>query len=437
MQLGARHSITITPIMDGELFFPSAWLQDIRVNYGTIAPMYQRLQNGRSLTITNSDLHRSHSVFIGSPDEEYGFSLDIVTLLDNEVTVNTREFFPGESMTLTLQAGAETTITVLEAEGHLEISFPDIDEITSRESARGALVRHEIEPGQSVYVGFSGEESVSIIPVTDDTNSDAVLDYVRYYEGEMDSFGTFAVGSQIVFEEGQSALITNSSDEYITLRIPQIYLDNGLQIEESEYIALFRYVVDLPVQIENRDRRYNHSFTVVNETTRNIRNAAALEFVTYAAGTGNNITDFGEHRLGTIEMTPAQRMVVAPVPDGINPSIIFPAEWYGLYFRITAAQEAPLHRVTLVPGRRLTITNNTRHTFELHNNSSTSAAGYFVSTLLTGAQRRVYRGSAEEPAYGSIEIVANSEIRITATTGADLELWLPARWARQLRFTVR
>jgi hypothetical protein len=420
--------------MDGELFFPSAWLENLRVAYGTISPMYQTLQSGHSLTITNNDEHRSHSVFINSPDEEYGFRLDYVTLLDDEVTVNTREFFPGDRMTLTLQAGAQTTITILESVGHLEISFPDIDEITFVQIMQGALARRVLEPGQSVSVSYGGEDYIRILTVSDETNSDAVLDSVRYYENEIDSFGPFAVGTHIVFAEGQSTLITNSSDEYITFRIPQIYLDNGLEFEETEDEALFRLVVDSPVQIENRDRHYNHSFAVQNETGRNLRGRRALEFITFAAGTGNNIVDFGERGLGEIELPPQQRMVVAPVPDGISPSIIFPAEWYGVYFRTSAALETPLHRITLRPGRRLTVTNNTRHSFMLHNNSETTAAGYFITTLPPGP---LHRGSVNEPAQGPIDILANTEIRITATTGADLELWMPTRWARQLRFTVR
>jgi len=460
LQLAARHSISITPIMDGEMFFPSAWLGDINVGHGTISPVYQTIQMGRSLTITNTDAHRSHSVFIRCPDDETGFVIDYVTVLDDEVTFNTAEILPGGSKTLTLQAGAQTTITILEAEVPLAISFPDIAEITSVSSPAGAIVRHVLEPGQSVYVSYSGEEPVSVLPVSDKQNSDARLDYVRYYDDEIEAFGTFALRSAISFAEGESALITNASDEEITLRIPQFYLDNGLALQASDSPALFRLMATSPMQVENRDRHYNHSFSVQNETGRNVRQGASvLEFVTYSAGSSTNIVDFGERGLGTLEIPAGQRMIIAPVPNGITPSIIFPAEWYDVYFRTSAAQEAPLHRITLRPGRRLTITNDTRNRFELQNNSETSAAGYALVTtppreqrrelvyqcIITGAryysyvsvQTPVHRGSVDNPAHGLIEIPANSTVVITATSGANLELWLPARWARQLRLAER
>jgi len=458
LQLAARHSISITPIMDGEMFFPSAWLRDINVGHGVISPVYQTIQPGRSLTITNTDAHRSHSVFIRCPDEENGFVIDYVTVLDDEVTFNTAEIVPGGSKTLSLQAGAQTTITILEAETPLAISFPDIAEITSVSSPAGAIVRYMLDPGQSVYIRYSGEESVRVLPVSDERNSGAVLDYVRYYDDEIESFGTFALRAAISFETGQSALITNAADEEIILRIPQFYLDNGLNLQASDSPALFRLVATSPTQIENRDRHYNHSFSVQNETGRNVRQGASvLEFVTYS--TGIDIADFGELGLGTLEIPAGQRMIVAPVPNGISPSIVFPAAWYGVYFRTSAAQEAPLHRITLRPGRRLTITNNTRNRFELQNNSETSAAGYALVTTPPREQRRelayqcmitgvrhysyvsvqtpVHRGSVDNPAHGLIEIPANSTVVITATSGASLELWLPARWARQLRLVER
>jgi len=428
LQLAARHSISITPIMDGEMFFPSTWLRDIRVGHGVISPIYQTIQSGRSLTITNTDAHRSHSVFISCPDDEIGFVIDYVTVLDDEVAFNTAEIFPGESKTLTLQAGAQTTITILEAEAPLAISFPNIAEIASVPSPAGAIVRYVLEPGQSVYISYSGEESVRVLPVSDEQNSDAKLDYVRYYDDEIESFGTFALRSIISFEEGQSALITNAADEKITLRIPQFYLDNGLTLQASDAPALFRLVAASPAQIENRDRHYNHSFSVQNETGRNLRQGASiLEFVTYSTST--NIADFGERGLGTLEIPAGQRMIIAPVPNGITPSIIFPAEWYGLYFRTSAAQEAPLHRITLRPGRRLTVTNNTRNSFVLQNNSETTAAGFVFG--------RVMASQEVNPLQGPIEIDARTEIVITATSGANLELWLPTRWARQLGLVER
>ncbi|MCL2286776.1 MAG: hypothetical protein FWC32_10505 [Firmicutes bacterium] len=530
IQLGSRHSITITPILDGEMFFPSAWLEYIRVGYGTVAPIYQTLQSGSSLIITNNDTHRPHSVFIRCPEEEYGFTIEYVTLLNDDATFGIREIAPGDSMTLTLQAGAQTTVTIAESETLLTISFPDIDEITSQPAAAGALaryilepgqgsltlynshphssytvsisssditqgftidystvlddqvtfntieavprrtvnltlqsgaeititaveaaeqlivrfagieeitatsgdsvavVRHVLQPGQSVYVSYTGEDSVGVLTFVERGVRDAALDFVRYYDGDIDTFGTVDVGSSIIFAEGESAIITNSGDDEITLQIPKFYLENGLELQESDSPALFRLNVTWPTQIENRSRHYVNSFNLQNETRRSVRQGAnVLEYVIYS--TGNNISAFGQRGLGTIEIPANQRMVVAPVPNGITPSIIFPAEWYGVHFRISRAQETPLHRITLTPGRSLTIYNNTRHEFVIQNNAATTAAGFVFG--------RVRNVTDANPLNHAIQIAPRTDVTITATNGADLELWLPARWARQLRFSTR
>ena len=530
IQLGSRHSITITPILDGEMYFPSVWLEYIRVGYGTIAPMYQTVQRGSSLRITNNDTHRAHSVFIRCPEQDYGFTIEYVTRLNDDVTFGIREISPGDSMTLTLQAGAQTTITIAESETPLSISFPDIEEITSQPAAAGALaryilepgqgsltlynnhshssytisisssdvtqgftidystvlddqvtfntieavprrtvnltlqsgaeititaidaaeylvvrfadideieatsgdavavVRHVLEPGQSVYISYGGDDAVRVMTFVERTVRDATLDFVRYYEGEIYTFGTMGAGSNIMFRDRESAIITNSGNDGITLQIPQFYLENGLELTETDSPALFRLTVTQPMQIENRSRHYTNSFDVQNETTRSVRQGAnVLEYVVYSTST--NISGFGQRGLGTVEIPAGQRMVVAPVPNGITPSIIFPAEWYGVYLRTSRAQERPLHRITLQPGRTLTVYNTTRHDFVIHNNAATTAAGFVFG--------RVRNVTNVTPLNHAIEIAPRTDVTITATNGADLELWLPTRWARQLRFSTR
>jgi len=427
LHLSAGQSISITPVMDGELYFPYAWLRDLNIGYGVLSPRYQTFRQGTSLTITNTDPGRTHSVFISCPDEEYGFVIDYTTLHDDEVTFNTRETLPGNNMTLTLQPGAQTTITILEAEDNLAISFPDIPQITSRPSQTIAIVRHELEPGESVYISFECEEdeAVRIIPVGELTSSNSVLDYVRYFEDEIESYGTIALRSAVTFTNGQSALITNPSDEVITLRVPYIYLENGLELTETDATALFRMDVTSPIQILNRDRLYNHRISVQNETRRNLRSGeSALEYVQFA--TGNNIAAFGQRGLGHIEIPADRRIVIAPVPNGIVPTVMFPAEWYNRYFRITDVVEAPLYRITLRPGQRVTITNNyTRNDFIIQNNSSTTAAGFVFG--------QIARNQVINPQQGVITIPAREEVIINATSGADLELWFPRQLLRQVR----
>jgi len=453
VQLLQNQSITITPLMNGELVIPYTQLEYLRVEAGVLTPMYRTLSPGYSLTIENSDLGRSHNVFIRCPENENGFVVDYAIIRDGQVTVNTLQAFPGGGVTISLPPSSQTTITIIEAETHLAISLPNIDAITAIPSLAAASSRIALEPGRSVYITNLGEDTARVLPLTELANSTAVLDFVRYYDGDIIAFGTSAVRTSLLFEEGQSALITNASDEVITLHIPTMYLQNGLELEEAEAVALMRREISSPLQIENRDRLYHHSFLVQNETNRTVAQGAnVFEYVRYTTST--NIVAFGERGLGSVEVPASQRLVVAPIPNGIVPTLVFPAEWYGSHFRISNAVEAPLHRMTLIPGRSVTINNFTQVGFVMQNNSAITAAGYIVTVTPPGEMRRellwqdpvtgfreythrfvrevMTRGTLTAPAQGPIELPPQSEIIITATPGANLELLIPRRWARQL-----
>jgi len=359
------------------------------------------------------------------PDEANGFLLDFTTVVDGEVTFGILESATGDSLAILVPGGAQTTITIVESGGNLALQLPDVDAITLAQTTTTAVIRHVLEPGQSIYISHEGEYDAVVLPLAELATSRATLDFVRFYDGDIENFGTLPLRTNIVFAGGESARITNSTDEYITLRIPGFYLENGLTLTETNMAALFRKDITSPVQIENRDRRYNHEFTIIGETTRNFaQNTAVLDYVLYALRT--DIASFGTHNPGTVTVPASRRMVVAPTQNNFTPTIVFPAEWYGRYLRLIPAQQAPLYRITLTPGSRVTITNHTRTRFTMHNNSTTSAAGFVFNYT---------RGGENIPLQGPIDILPMTTTTITATPGATLELWLPARWARQLRIT--
>ena len=434
IQLNGGQSITITPILDGELYFPHAWLADLDIGYGTAAPRYQTLRVGTSLTISNTDRGRTHSVFIRCPDEYSGFTIDYTTTTaQDDVSFNSREILPGNSMTVTLQPGSTTTITLLESDGPLNISFPAIPEITSRTAQAAAITRHTLEPGQSVYISFDNNEDeyVNILPWHEVSGTTATLDYVRYYyDGEIDSYGTLRVRNNITVHGETSLHITNTYEEAITLNIPYVALQNGLALRRVTDPALFRLVVDGPVQVSNLDRNYNQSFGVLNETRRNLRSGASvLEYVRYSTGT--TIDGFGERGLGEFEIPANQRIIIAPVPGGIYPTILMPYARHDRYFSFTEVADAPLYRITLRPGQRITVNNPTRYEFILRNNSERTAAGFVLGRI--PANRRTQDIDALS---GPIVIEARAEnVIITATSGANLEIYLPRRYASRLRIT--
>ena len=421
VQLAANQSITITPLVYATLFYPTAW--DISIDGGIATPIYQTLQTGRTITVTNSDLHRSHNIFLRCPDEAGGFMLDYAIVTDGEVRFGILESLTGDAISLAVPGGAQATITIIESAAPLAVSLPSVDSISMVHSTAAAVVRNVLAPGKSVYISHEGEDDARVLPVAELATSRAVLDFVRFFDNEIENFGTLPLRAGIIFAEGDSARITNPSNEYITLRIPAFYIDNGLAVTATNTAALFRKDITSPVQIENRNRRYNHEFTIVAETGRNIaQNAAILDYVLYALRT--DIASFGTHSVGIVTVPASRRMVIGATSDNITPTIVFPAEWYGRYLRITPAQEAPLHRITLAPGSRLTITNHTRTRFVMHNNSATTPAGFVFNYV---------RGGVNTPLQGPIDILPTATTTITATPGATLELWLPTRWARQLR----
>jgi|GEM_PF-1037462 len=423
IQLSAEQTISITPSTDGVLYFPLAWLGTVRVERGAVAPVYTPLRAGQSVTVTNNDSLRSHNVTVRCPNNNSGFALDYTVQHADSVQFNSVQHTPGAVHTISLPADATATITALEATGHLALRVPDIDVIVVEEGTAAAVARHEIAPGMSVRVRYSGTEMVGVTPVSANATSDVRLDYVLLYGREVDSFGTVELRSSVSVGDGLHVLLTNPSDQVITLRVPQVHVDNGLTFEVTDAQALYRRAVDRPLTIENRNRNLTRGFALRNETRRNVRQGAfVLEYVRYS--TGNNIAAFGQRGFGDMDVPGAQRLVVAPVANAVQPTIIMPMEWYNRYFRITNAQAAPLYRITLTPGRRLIVNNRTRDTFTIQNNSANTAAGFVIG--------QVPREQDIVPQEGVITVSANREYVITATSGANLELWLPVRHARQL-----
>jgi len=398
LPLGANQTVAITALMDAEMFFPYAWRAAFGLGADTTAPAYNALEAGDTITVTNDDLTRAHSVFLHSLED---FTVDYTITHEDALTFNTRESLGGESFAITLQPGATATITVLEAYANLHVSLPAVNEVSATLGDIAALARHILEPGQSLYISYEGNYTARFLPIAH-MAVNLSLDFVRYENGYISDFGTRAVRSQFVLTDDESVLITNSTEEVILLHIPQAYLENGLEIEETNRIALHRHVADATVQINNRDRLYNHSILVLNETARNVEHDAhVLDFL--ALTSNINIVDFGTRPLGLANIPVGQRLTIASNTTGVIPTIIFPAELLGSSLTISnAADDQLLHRFTLTPGRSISVRNPFRDLFIIRTNS------------------------------GTIEILPNSIITITAPIGENMELYLPMHWAIRL-----
>ncbi|MCL2372341.1 MAG: hypothetical protein FWC78_02945 [Defluviitaleaceae bacterium] len=466
LQVLTNQTMAITPQGDGKLVFPQIWVEDIGINQSTATPaMFQELAPGQTLTITNNEALRTHRVFITNPDAGYDFSFDYVLQNEDDVSFGTREIVADDRSEFFLRGGSSVTITALDEV--LAINIPQVDTLNTRLGATSALTRHELNPGESMMLENSGDSNIWLLTTSEDS---ANIDYLRRYmpSEEIISFGrtqansasnmpasdTARAGANAFRLPGnESAHITNVSDEVITLHFSEI---DELSITTTSRQALFRRQLTQgqAVQVTNVDRHYNHSFQIVNESRRSPGQTRVFEYVRYS--NRENIASFGEAPIGEMEVRSGGRVNLMPLDSShFDISIVFPREWER-YLSVTTWNEAPLHRITLIPGQRTTITNNLSRSFTMRNNTSpTSAAGYFLHILPpaeleqypwvtcpdTGetiyldvtTREPIYRGSEDEPIYGPITLSPRHEVTIFATVGADLELWLPMRWARMLR----
>jgi len=489
ISLGAHQSIQLTPLMNANLYFPHPWRESISIlnEASAPAPAYRTIAPGASLTVENNDPFRPHTIFIRCEADSGLYSFDYLMQYDNDISFNVFENVTESQTTLVLPSGASMTITATGGYRALALSIPEIPEISSNSSIATALTRHVLEPGQSIYISNSSANALYLLATAN--GNDVRLDYVRYYirTGVLDTFGRMDIQDfqhNFSLSNGQSVLIT-SPDYLVTLHLPQLLLDNGLTFESRDTAALYHHVLSYGdvLQIDNVNRQYNHSFLVHDISSRanrrNQQNDYSYEFV-HSDSRGvldYGMTGFGHH------VVPARSVVSLMPREGVELSVAFPTAWYGRYFQLSEGEEAPLHRITLPPGRSVTLNNRSRMNFAIANNSRNAGAGFLLRgpgeyvrvyhevvlnhgemispgqffppewSLLfdfsqlppvpappqIGVQHRYeyvpsrrIRLNSDIPEQGNIYLPTNTRLTVTAALGTDLEIWMPTTWARVL-----
>lgn len=435
LTIAAQQSVTITPLENGQIYFPNAWLEDLEIENGSAAPVHVFLYPSDSIRIENTDPLRTHTILIRCAEDtgdEFGF--EYVLHYDDDVSFNVNDDFLSPQATVSIPAGGVLTLTATQAAENLAIRVPDVPAITTRNVTVAPLVRHALVEGESVYISNEGDDAKILI------QSDESVDFVIYDEdGAILDFGR--VEEYILIEENHSALLTAPDDEatLIFLREPD------LTLEASEEIALVRQVFEYGevLQINNNDRRFNRSILIHNESERD----AGYDFVLFDAQ--NNILNYGVSETGLHVIPHMRRITIAP-QTGATLSVAFPAE-HARVLRIREATAQPLHRVTIAPARTLSFHNRSENDIELSNNSRVGGAGFHLPgegeylrhyNPVTGEYFYVFLPPPpidvenDEPEHGSIVIPANSRITVTAALGEELEIWMPRALARQLGLRV-
>lgn len=421
IRINPEQSMTITPLVNGEMIFPYFW--DFVIGRGEDFPLYHALAAGDTFVISNVDERFAHTIIIRSLDEdEDEISYDVVMYYDEEFT-----FVTGVTGgRLQIPAGAYVTLTA-DPEGYgLAISFPYTPYIVM-ERGDAALSSYVFEPGDTIIF-----HSIEDVIVQIDAEQNFTMDFILFFDDddyqEPFEFGRrYANPGMTRFNEGEILKLTNTSDETIVIIAPYVWFGELFTIEASDTPALFRQVIEegQSFYINNVDRDYNHIFLIEHEQGRMTAGTQLFDYVLthnrtiLAYGMSNNIWN---------SIPANSRMEIAPARGQVV-SIAFPSEWYGQYLRVAEAANQPLHRIVLRPGQRITIYNNTRDSFYLSTNATVGGAGFFLRR-----QNQTHRITADEvPLRGQISLPARTNVTITASSGADLEIWMPRSRAVQLR----
>ena len=430
IRIPPRSTLHLTPIMNAELLFPSMFVEYIEINYGGNVPAFHALFPGDSITVANTSSVRQHRIF-GASGHEYGLiSLDYVVYRDGEwhwgVVKDSAAIW-----SLNLEPGAIVTITVTDATDYAALNIPIIDDIDILGDTGPAKIRYYLQPGESVYVANNSGISVNVMFSVE--NNGLAPDFVLVNQrlSRIESFGRLDVAGSFNLGSYMSVLITSTGyDAWVS--VPGALAEEGLAISATNRQALVRHSLRQgeTLRVDNTGRLYNRTVVIENDSTRRAGwNDFDYEFTLtqITAATNYNVFDFGISQAGVFVIPPNNRLNIMPA-EGASLSAAFPAEWYNRYIRVQTAAQAPIHRITLAPGSRITFNNRTRDDFEIENNSGPGSAGFHVRRPNDTGRLR-----PDEPREtGSISLPAGANFTIVAAVGENLEMWMPMTWARRL-----
>jgi hypothetical protein len=429
--LQPHRSLTITPHMDAELFFPYALHGELTVGAGGETPAFYGLEPGQSLTIVNASATRFHNVNLASEPGGYPFVYDFTLETEEgiafgaQTAAGTHRLPPGGVLTLTAGQPPDWAPQVL------AVRFPESDDISFK-AAFATVARHTLNAGASVIIANEGEGSLSLaVRLMAENPARAVpaaLDYVlKGPDGEIVSFGQRLAGTDIALEPGYAIHLTNpEGDGPMGLFFPAAWRAQGLTIVRSDAPALVRRTLEAgeTLRFDNVNPRYNRRLRI--ESAANER-GVVFDYV--LTDNRNAILSYGIPGTGIFNLRHNSRLTITSA-DALTVS--YPAEWHHNSIRTAAAASPPLHRITLRPGEQVALRNNTGTDFILSNDSAPDGAGYHTRT---GSDVRppVRIPSNEPPSHGPIPLPSATNMVLAASRGADLHIWMPWARARQLR----
>jgi plastocyanin len=398
---------------------PSA-LTSVNVSTGAkTAVSYYTAEPGRTLVITNSDTENSHAVRIENAKTGRSFKYDYALEEGNNVNYSS-EHSAGE-----MSLPPSSVLTLTAREDSLVVRLPSsTTQIRVAEGTTPALFYAQIDPDVSFIAGNRGNKDVTVSAErVDETGR---WDYLRRgADGEIAEYGRIGIDSPYTLKPRETTHFTNTEDFTLKFIFPSSLVSGGLYASTADAPALYRSVLSYgeAVAVTNTDKTYGNQLTLAIEEGSPSGRGYDYSFT----DTKGELLEYGQSAVGLATIKNNQIMKIS-AQKGSELSVFYPYEMHEKVF--TAAEsDAPLHRITLAPGDRVTFTNRSRSkTYLIQNNSGEGLAAYY----LRDKNNRTSIGRNEEPVIGDINIPVNDTVTITAAAGDDFELWMPVEWVNEL-----
>jgi hypothetical protein len=418
MSLPPNGELTLTALDEALVIKIPGAVTSVSVKKGAKAAVsYYQVEPNETLVIKNTDADYPHAVRIENAQSGRNFKFDYA-VEDEGATSFASEYSAGEmsvppSAVLTLTARDEALVVRLPSSN---------DKLNIASGASPALIYAQMRAGVSFIAGNNGGEPITITALKGD--KDGFWDYLRCDdENEIVSYGRAGTGQPYTLEPGETTHFTNTEDFAVRFVFPASLLTQGLYASLTDAPALYRRVLTYgeALAVTNKDKTYSNELTVAEEDNK------PADYDYAAVGAKGELQSFGIGSAGVVQVKNSETFIIAP-QSGSALSVRYPYEMHGTVF--TAADTAaPLHRITLAPGEKVTFTNKSwTKEYVINNNSGAGSAAYY---LRDRANTKPI-GRNETPVTGDISIPSNDTVTITAATGDDLKIWLPVEWVEDL-----
>jgi plastocyanin len=410
--------LTLTALDEALVIKTAGAVTALSVKTGAKAAVsYYPVEPHKTLVIKNTDPDYPHAVRIENAQSGRNFKFDYA--VENEGTTNfASEYSAGE-----MSVPPNAVLTLTAREDALIVRLPSsVGQISIANGTTPALIYAQIQAGVSFVAGNNGGEPVTMTAIKGDKVG--FWDYLRRdTEHEILTFGRVGTEQPYTLEPGETTHFTNTENFAVKFIFPSSLLTQGLYVDFTDAPALYRRVLTFgeALAVTNKDKTYSKELTVAEEDNK------PSDYDYAAVNTKGELQDFGLGRAGVVSVKNSQTLIIAPQSGSVL-SVRYPYEMHETVFAAADAA-APLHRITLAPGEKVTFTNKSRvKTYVINNSSGTGSAAYF---LRDKADTRPI-GRNEEPVIGDINIPGNDTITITAAAGDDLKIWLPVEWVKDL-----